>query len=344
MPRGSRRRDRCPAFTLIELLVVIAIIALLISILLPSLSKAREAARAVVCTAMLRQLGQAQSSYAGTWKDYIAGTNTSGADANYYGGANIVGETTSTTPVSIHDWFSPTLGDSAGLPANRAMRTLTIFNKYACASARAVNQRLYPFGAGGGADRADFDRAQGELVYRQISYLAPEGLHYISNQPNRNLLLYTPPGTSGPARALWRSGFPTPVLTPPDYTPRLDKIGTQLSSKVLAADGTRYFDNGVLDFDVSPVANYGSFVDSGPIFNESTAYGRAFRQAPNNVKLTFRHNKSINAVFLDGSARNLSADTVYRRVDYWYPSGSRFTGGQATAEALAEYSINDKIP
>ena len=56
--------NRKKAFTLIELLVVVAIIALLISILLPSLARARELSKRVVCAANSRGIGQACKIYA----------------------------------------------------------------------------------------------------------------------------------------------------------------------------------------------------------------------------------------------------------------------------------------
>ncbi len=59
------------AFTLIELLVVIAIIALLVSILLPSLNKAKQLARNVICKTNLRSLGTATYIYASDYEGWL---------------------------------------------------------------------------------------------------------------------------------------------------------------------------------------------------------------------------------------------------------------------------------
>src|SRR5436309_15214267 len=71
MPRNGRR-----AFTLVELLVVIGIIALLISILIPALTRARDQANRAKCMANLRSLGNAWLLYANDNKGWLTRSET----------------------------------------------------------------------------------------------------------------------------------------------------------------------------------------------------------------------------------------------------------------------------
>jgi prepilin-type processing-associated H-X9-DG protein/prepilin-type N-terminal cleavage/methylation domain-containing protein len=72
VPQSTARRPRRPAaFTLVELLVVIGIIALLISILLPAMGKAKEQGNTIKCMSNMRQIGLAAGAYTNNHKGYL---------------------------------------------------------------------------------------------------------------------------------------------------------------------------------------------------------------------------------------------------------------------------------
>lgn len=324
------------AFTLIELLVVIAIIAILISLLLPGLKGAREAARAIACQALQRQLVAGQIAYASDYRDYIAGTSTSGLMPQFTaGGAELCFDTSESTPTTTQDWISPTVGASFNLSANRAQRMFQIHDQLGCPA--AINNAVL-FGVP--PDRSEFDQQLQRQRLRQISYLAPNGFHYFPSSQIANRF-----ARNGVTPVF---AFSTPVQIALTYQPRLSQVGFQPAKKVVVADGTRYFSESGIDVEIvpSPTAPGGSFMDSGPIFHNSRAYGRGTNSFPVNAELSFRHggNDTFNVAYFDGHVGSMKSREAYTDASLWYPSRSIFTGGNATPEANEAWDVGDEIP
>ena len=85
IPTNNPKRQRQnKIFTLIELLVVIAIIAILASMLLPVLGKAREQGRCTTCINNLKTMGAANTMYASDYHEYAVPGRIAGTYSNNY--------------------------------------------------------------------------------------------------------------------------------------------------------------------------------------------------------------------------------------------------------------------
>jgi len=116
----NRQISKQKAFTLIELLVVIAIIAILASLLLPTLAKAKDRAKQVNCVSNLKQWSLALQIYA---LDNHDGIPTDGMAGNGLYGPG-AGPAPSGTPFDLNAWFNL-------LPQNVAERRLIEYYKSA---------------------------------------------------------------------------------------------------------------------------------------------------------------------------------------------------------------------
>src|SRR3954454_19138818 len=125
--KAPHRRD---AFTLVELLVVIGIIAVLISILLPALSKAREKANTIRCAANLRSVGQGIAAYVAQYRGALPASN-------FYKGLAF-DSTTGQLPTTPSDgyvhWSSFIYGDQEKASNDAAYRSPAGWEAFQCPS------------------------------------------------------------------------------------------------------------------------------------------------------------------------------------------------------------------
>lgn len=143
------KRGASRGFTLIELLVVIAIIGVLISLLLPAVQQAREAARRSQCRNNLKQIGLAFHNYMEAFQttplhqhriasDYSGGNGSAGGKSWYCGILPFVDQATIYNKIDFSNgegWSAFTAGTSVSMQMSRVQVPL-----FKCPSESMVNQ------------------------------------------------------------------------------------------------------------------------------------------------------------------------------------------------------------
>tara|TARA_R110002073_G_scaffold239285_1_gene400812 strand:- start:364822 stop:365946 length:1125 start_codon:yes stop_codon:yes gene_type:complete len=353
------------AFTLIELLVVISIIALLIGILLPALGSARASAQTLVCSSTLRSMGTASAIYQSNYRDHYPSPVNVGA--KYLGSVVIPGEgisagvdaldgnSTQLAPTQTQDWITPMLGDSLGFSVRRAEKVSQLSNDFGCASTKFFIDAPFPNGNGSGMPE-DFESFADEVIIgvKQGSYLMPSGFAHFSNyDPQeavgviRDLVKRANPRTSGiqivqqPTSMLSHQNAP---IQPKAFRHKITQVGTVVSDKVMAADGTRFWtdpgegqvDGLTYNPEIAPRI-YGNFTESTPTFKGSTAWGRESPNSPSqtNLELSMRHGDgNVNALYFDSSVRSMSNIQMWTNPNPWHPTGTRWNDGDNTDESI----------
>jgi len=324
MTISSARRAR--GFTLIELLVVIAVIAILLSILLPSLTEVRRVARQVQCQSNQRQIALMMNVYADENDGAIVGSpSSSGADVEEQGIFNGVA-------IQRWDWIGP-IAETMGLVGPGSVEgpydgPADDVRGHRWAWYRSLEQFQDP--ANDVTAQPWDGSARPEIGTFRTSRMNPY------NMTTQLTWAWTRPDEFNFSQVR----FP--------YRPRFSELGMQPGQKVAIFDGHRFAEPGIPpDFDIRLAANFGgAFQGAGPWLDDSNELYRL--TAPGNAQRflleilvgdwqdprpwAFRH-KTLgppdlplrvfgNVAFFDGHVEVMD-DLEATNPDLWFPGGTR---------------------
>ena len=302
-----RQGHRHGGFTLIELLVVISIIALLISILLPSLSGARRAGQRIACMANFRSVASGVNEYATANDDWIIGAPSTS-------GGYLQGETSAFGPaVQVWDFMGPmaymwgmgfTLpdrGDEEGVA--RRFNELRTSKAFLCAANKFLSTHFSGPNAG-----------TNWMVSMNTSRYQLWGQDEVPASHSEKL--------------------------PGNWKPSIGRIGVA-SNKIAYADGSRFATSTIRpDYDLNVNAGFGgAFADAGPYSTFTRSWDRS--RAPGNGGggsidariYAYRHSTSEppigakadaykgNFAFYDGHVET-QGDLQSSNPHQWLPQGS----------------------
>ena len=257
---GTARRGSAPptprAFTLIELLVVIAIIAILASMILPALSKAKDKARRTNCLSNLRQWGFAMNLYATDYKDGIPRDGMSRTGT--YPGTGLDG-----THADMNAWFNL-------LPPMMNEKTL---NDY-------WNQP-----GGNMSAKLPFPGAKGKIWHCPSATMPQSDLDNLSGGGAEGFFSYVmnidlKKSPDDPTPGVGAGNIPYPVM------PRLSGLA-KISATVLLTDSifnsSEGFSSGNTFYSVNPAARWRAFPSrhdrAGGILNFTDGHAAYFKQS-----------------------------------------------------------------
>lgn len=298
-------------YTLVEVLTVVAIIALLLALLVPSLSRAKALGKQAVCSSNLRQLGIAMASYTVEGRQWIPGSpNTTGW------GSYAVDDDTPGVPDKYSKKYM--------LPQDR--RPVTHVYDWTTPLLRSMMRQ---------ADKIQDRQTQGlqgvfqcpacpdREIYSQFTHSYESTPSYLADI----YFLVTMPG-GGDRPVFGYNAAASCYLS--QYKPRIELIGPP-ASKVYLADGTRLRPDPT---DPQEHAMNG-YADYGAWRNRPSTVLQAYRNSVL-MPLSYRHPCGMNALFFDGHVAGLS-EPESRKPIYWFPSGTN------TAKLPSHVKVEDSL-